>query len=244
MRLSLISAEQAEHYLIRHKLEIVHILRGILQRREILTLYFGTGDDFLITSLLAIDEQTSTLILGYGADEASCQRLLRSRNIDCSTMQDGVKVLFSATAMERAPFEGRPAFRMPIPAAILKMQRREYYRMVTPVLNPLKCLIKSISGLVETTVVDISVGGVGVLGYTQDIDLLVGHVYPGCRIDLHEGEPVIASIGIRSHFLVTLKNGLTNHRAGCQFIDLPASEETRIQKYILDKQRELKARLG
>jgi flagellar brake protein len=244
MRLSLISAEQAERYLVHHRLEILHVLRAIIQRREILTVYFGTGDHFLITSLLSIDESGGSLILGYGADESSCQQLLRSQSIDCSSTQDGVKVLFSATTVRKASYEGQPAFAIPIPTTLLKMQRREYHRMMTPVLNPLKCQIKGPDGYVETSMVDISVGGLGVLAYPQEIDLVVGQVYPGCRIDLRDGEPVIASIAIRSHFLVTVKNGLTSHRAGCQFIDLPASEETRIQKYILDKQRELKARLG
>jgi c-di-GMP-binding flagellar brake protein YcgR len=244
MRLSFISAEQAERYVVRHKLEILHILRAIIHQREILTVYFGTGDHFLITSLLAIDEHGGNLILGYGADESSCQRLLRSPNIDCSSTQDGVKVLFSAASVRKTSHEGQAAFAVPIPATLLKMQRREYYRMMTPMLNPLKCQIQGPNGPVETNVVDISVGGLGVLAHPQGIDLVVGQVYPGCRIDVREGGPVIASIAIRSHFLVTLKNGHTSHRVGCQFIDLPASEEARLQKYILDKQRELKARPG
>jgi len=43
-------------------------------------------------------------------------------------------------------------------------------------------------------------------------------------------------------FEITLKNGRHTHRAGCQFIDLPASVETEIQRYIIRVDRERRTR--
>jgi c-di-GMP-binding flagellar brake protein YcgR len=43
-------------------------------------------------------------------------------------------------------------------------------------------------------------------------------------------------------FEITLKNGRLTHRAGCRFIDLPPSVETAIQRYIIQVDRERRAR--
>jgi len=47
---------------------------------------------------------------------------------------------------------------------------------------------------------------------------------------------------VRTTFDVTLKNGRLTHRAGCEFIDLPPSIETAIQRYIIQVERERRNR--
>jgi c-di-GMP-binding flagellar brake protein YcgR len=49
-------------------------------------------------------------------------------------------------------------------------------------------------------------------------------------------------LNVCTTFEITLKNGRLTHRAGCQFIDLPSSVETAIQRYIIQVDRERRAR--
>jgi c-di-GMP-binding flagellar brake protein YcgR len=133
-------------------------------------------------------------------------------------------------------------FKVRIPREMLRLQRREYYRLVTSVINPVKCMINTSAGLIETVVVDISIGGVGVLAYREEGVLKAGEVYQGCRITLPGTGEFALSLSVRTTFDITLKNGRLTHRAGCQFIDLPASVETAIQRYIIRVERERRAR--
>jgi len=43
---------------------------------------------------------------------------------------------------------------------------------------------------------------------------------------------------VRSTYDVSLKNGTISHRAGCQFINLPISIESEIQRYIFRVERD------
>jgi len=129
-----------------------------------------------------------------------------------------------------------------MPRELLRLQRREYYRLVTSVVNPVKCMINSDKGMMETLVVDISIGGVGILAYQDSGELAAGETYHGCRITLPGSGEFALSLAVCTTFEITLKNGRHTHRAGCQFIDLPASVETEIQRYIIRVDRERRAR--
>ena len=46
------------------------------------------------------------------------------------------------------------------------------------------------------------------------------------------------TLSIQSTWEVTMKNGLKSLRAGCQFVDMRASTEALIQRYIIKLERE------
>ncbi|MEW5893847.1 MAG: flagellar regulator YcgR PilZN domain-containing protein [Pseudomonadota bacterium] len=49
-----------------------------------------------------------------------------------STRHENVQIQFTAGLARRVELEGRPAYRLPFPAALLRFQRREFYRVETP----------------------------------------------------------------------------------------------------------------
>jgi c-di-GMP-binding flagellar brake protein YcgR len=151
-------------------------------------------------------------------------------------------VQFSSVRIESARLGDEAVFRVPMPRELLRLQRREYYRLVTSVVKPVKCLINTGAGLMESVVVDISIGGVGILAYPDDGRLKAGETYHGCRITLPGTGEFAVGLSVCTTFEITLKNGRLTHRAGCQFIDLPPSVETAIQRYIIQIDRERRAR--
>jgi hypothetical protein len=97
-------------------------------------------------------------------------------------------------------------------------------------LNPVKCLVNTGGTLLEAVVIDISIGGVGILPYEGPGLLRAGQTYHGCRIDLPGVGTFAVSLNVCSTFDVELKRGRLTYRAGCQFIDLSPSVETEIQR--------------
>ena len=120
------------------------------------------------------------------------------------------------------------------------MQRREYYRLTTPIINPLKCQVPVGDGRsVEVPLSDIGAGGIGlIIGNPPGVTLQGGEVFPGCRINLPGVGVLEATLRVQTTFEVTLKNGSKILRSGCQFVDLRPAMQSLIQRYIIKLERE------
>jgi c-di-GMP-binding flagellar brake protein YcgR len=147
-------------------------------------------------------------------------------------------VQFSSDQLELVTLDNQPVFRVPLPTEVQRFQRREFFRLPTSLTNPIKCLIPSPQGDIETSVIDISVGGIGILAYESGISVDAGAVFHGCRLVMPDGGAFMVSLSVRSTYDVSLKNGTISHRAGCQFINLPISIESEIQRYIFRVERD------
>ena len=236
------AAIDVEKYLLRENREVLSVLTAIAKSRNLVTVQFGDADEFLLSRVLAVSDAERVVILDYGSHESANQRLLASGRVEVATTHDGVRVQFDANNVEKVVHEGRPALRVPFPEMLLRLQRREFYRLTAPAANPLKCMVPIKGTPVETQILDISIGGVGLLCYATDVDLVTGARYAGARIDLPDFGPVAVTLEIRNTFEVTLKNGLKTMRSGCQFLELPSSVEQAVQRYILRSERERRAR--
>jgi c-di-GMP-binding flagellar brake protein YcgR len=233
------------NYMIHSRMEILYILRAIQHKNELVTAYFNQGNDFILTSIIEVDADTGSLILDFGANEALNRRALASDKIILVTTQDRVKVQFVADGMEQVEYLGRPAFKAGLPSELLKLQRREYYRLSTPMINPIKCAItKTGGGKIEATIADISLGGIAIANYQSLITFEIDDKFAACRIVLPEIGTVTTGIEIRNEHEVTMKNGVKVQRAGCMFIDLPPSQQAMIQRYIIKLDRERRAILA
>lgn len=230
-------------YLIHSKTEIIFVLRAVMQKTELVTAYFNHGKDFFLTSIL--DVEPDHVILDYGSNDALNRKVLASGKVVFLTSQDRVRVQFTTSHVEKVTYAQRDAFRIALPDAVLKLQRREYYRISTPITIPLKCEVPlPQGGRVDVSIVDISVGGIGIIGFPPELEIQVGATYPGCRIDLPEVGTIIATIQIRNVLDVTMKSGQVNKRSGCQFMDLPSNMQVLLQRYIIKLERERRAKLA
>ncbi len=242
MKIELITTEDRGRYLVGHAADIERILREIKDEKNIVAVYGENSKQFLLSTLVSVDPAKGSLLFEQGVDDAMNTLLLDSKECTFATTHDQVHIQFSSHGMESARLGQEKLFRVPIPRELLRLQRREYYRLVTSVVNPVKCLINTGSGLLESIVVDISIGGVGVLAYPEDGRLKAGEVFHGCRISLPGAGEFAVGLNVCTTFEITLKNGRLTHRAGCRFIDLPPSVETAIQRYIIQVDRERRAR--
>jgi c-di-GMP-binding flagellar brake protein YcgR len=242
MKIELISSEDRGRYLVSHPRDIQRYLREVMEGKTIVAIYGENGKDFVLSTLLAVDEERNQLLMEQGVDATMNARLLAGTRCTIATTHDQVHVQFSGGPLQAVEAGGEAAFRIAMPRELLRLQRREYYRLVTSVLNPVKCLINTAAGLLETVVVDISIGGVGVLAYQDGGLLKAGEAFHGCRIALPGTGEFALSLAVHNTFDITLKNGRLTHRACCQFIDLPPSVETAIQRYIIRVERERRAR--
>jgi c-di-GMP-binding flagellar brake protein YcgR len=238
-------ADDFGKYLLHSKKEILFILRAMRDKGDLITVYFNQGTDFLLTTLLDVDEGGILLDPGSNADMNS--RALASDKLVFIATHDKVKIQFSVRHLARTKFEGREAFRAAVPDEMLRLQRREFYRLTAPIAHPLRCFIpvKLADGTrttLETTVIDISGGGLAVMAPPEGVEFETDHLFENCRIELPEVGTVTTTLRVRNVFEFTLRSGSRIKRSGCQFVDLPGPMLTLIQRYIIRIERERKAR--
>lgn len=242
MQNDLLHPEDSERYRVTHAHTIARILQEIMDAKAIVSLYVEHGQDFMLSSIVGMDGNKGVLLLEQGADQDFNRQLLNAGRALCTTTHDQVHIQFTGPELKAAKLGDEAVFQVAMPKEMLRLQRRESYRLATSVVNPVKCLINLGGQFLETVVIDISIGGIGILAYEGIGRLKAGDVYHGCRIELPGTGTFAVSLTVCTTFDVTLRNGRLTHRAGCQFIDLPPSVETEIQRYIIRVERERRAR--
>ncbi len=229
---------------LESRAEIAQVLRALEREAALVTAYFNQGNEFFLTTVVEVNPAAGRVILDRGPDEEVNRRALVAGKILFVTAQDKVKVQFSAPTLKETLYDGRTAFAIPFPATLLKLQRREFYRLATPMGSPLVCTLpETPAGRLEVTVVDISVGGVGLSGFPLTMTLEIGQKLPAARIVLpHEGT-LASALEVRNVQRITLRSGAQVQRAGCRFVDLPPAHQAMIQRYITRVDRERRALL-
>lgn len=231
-------------YLLHARSEIEFILERLHDDASQITMFFNEGKDMLLTAVVAIEEDD--LILDFGASMDTNRKAVAADRLFCVTQHDKVRIQFILRGIERVEYQGQPAFRTRIPDEVLRLQRREFYRLTMPVTRPLKCTlaIPEASGAVNTlelNIVDISGGGLG-LSLPDTMSLNHDTIYRGCKFELPEIGSVSADLRLRSQFDIVLKSGARVRRAGCEFVKPAGPMLTLIQRYIIKVERERKAR--
>ena len=235
-------------YLIDSRVGIVAVLFTLQKAGSLVTAYFSGGNNFVITSILAVGAEKDELVLDYGADAGANQRALQAKRITFVAVHERIKIQFYTNALRKVSFEGCDAFSTALPSALLRLQRREYFRISTPLARPLKCLIAAqaapLAVPAEANIVDLSCGGVGIIDTSETSSIETDACLQGCQIPLPEIGTVTVDLRVKSTFDVDRKNGARYKHIGCEFVGLPERERAKIQRYINNVERERKSRLG
>jgi c-di-GMP-binding flagellar brake protein YcgR len=235
-------------YQIHSRREIVALLRSVETHRQIINMKGNRGDAAVATSILDVDDENGLLILDCAQDDKVNQRLMDSDNISFETVLESIRILFFVNAVDMCEFNELPALMMAIPETVVRMQRRENYRVPTPTTTPVSCTItipqSDIGPLRSVNVVlqNVSGGGVAIIDENCILDSTIGKIYENCRIDLPGGTLVVATLEIRNVQEIERPNGKKVRRMGCLFVDLPQQMLAAVQRYIAKLERDHNAR--
>lgn len=243
--LPILEPGEYDKYMLRTPAEVQMVLRGLRDHKSQITVFFNEGQDLLLTMLVTFGDDH--LIFDVGPDEEINRKAVAAGRHYCVTLLDKVRIQFLLGDFTPVMHEGRPAFLSALPKELLRLQRREFYRLTTPIARPLKCRMplpqpQKSEFLHEATIFDISGGGIGISAPPDDVPFATQQQVPNCRIELPEVGIVTCTIKVCSIFEITLKSGARVKRAGCEFVKLPGPMATLIQRYIIKVERERKAR--
>jgi c-di-GMP-binding flagellar brake protein YcgR len=239
--------ENWHDYEVQSRREIEMLLRQIGEKKQLIRMKIKGEADVCVTSILLVDPSTGRLILDRSINREQNDRIMQAKSVLCETYLDKIRILFSVSDVGDATFKGTPALGAPIPATLIRLQRREFYRMSTPLTHPVLAMLPARTpgaGLGSFPLADISCGGIALLDNRMVLDASIGQTLTDCRIDLPDIGLINTSIQVRNTLDVTMLNNKTSRRVGCMFVDISRADMAAVQRYITRLERERNARLA
>lgn len=233
---------------VNSRREIIALLRSISEHKQMINMLANQGAVAIVTSVLEVDESAGEVIIDCAQREQINEHLLASDNISFETALEQIRILFFADHVSQCIYGGAPALKIALPTSLIRLQRREFYRVLTPLTNPVSCTITiphvSTEEPYSHTMVlqNVSGGGIALIDEFSVLDDTIGRVYHNCRIDLPGGSLVVASLELRNAQHIHLANGKPVRRLGCLFVDMPHAMMAAVQRYISRLEREQNAR--
>lgn len=227
-------------------LGVVSVLRAIAAARTHTSALIEDGTVIIHTTLLGLTDPPSALFFDKGPDETANMHVLEADRIIFVTSDQGVPVQFSCQGPVLDTSEAFEAFRVALPARVLRLQRRGYYRLTkyaSHVLLMCEIVVEdrvaAPARLLKPDVLDLSCGGIAAAIAGDEPPLAPGD-RSMCRLALPGVGRIDSVVEVRAACEIVLPNGRRGRRYGLEFVNLAARSVTAIQRYILEQQRSRK----
>jgi c-di-GMP-binding flagellar brake protein YcgR len=240
--------ENWHDYRVESRREIVALLRQISEKHQLVRMLVNGEADVAVTSILEVDPDNDTFMLDRSIERDQNRRIAAAGKISCETSLDKIRILFKVENVREVQYDNSTALEADIPETLVRLQRREFYRMATPVTHPVLVVVplpEELGGGSATfPLADISCGGIAFLDNKLQLGNAAGRTLEGCRLDLPDVGPVVTNLEIRNMQDVTLLNNKTARRFGCMFSGISRGNLGNVQRYITKLERERNARLA
>ena len=120
--------------MIHNRAMIVNNLAMLVKNKCNVSVSLG-GKETLLTVLIAINHQDSTIVLDYGSSEYLNKKLGNIKNPHFNTVFNGIQVSFHVDHVRKSKYKGSDCFMIDIPHQLYWYNRREYYRVDCPTLD-------------------------------------------------------------------------------------------------------------
>src|SRR5690606_20756083 len=124
----LIDDEDQSPFALQDPREIAQVLHGPAEARALVSMRLDPGGHACPTALLE-GRDHGTLLLDGNRDAAMNRRVAEATRLVCSAQLDLVPIRFRLSTPTRTVHEDFVAFIAPWPGSLLRLQRRESYRL-------------------------------------------------------------------------------------------------------------------
>ena len=238
----ILDLEKFPNYLVRDARSIRQLLTQLAEKHCLLSVHLPGGNSF-VSTVLALTAREDGLILDRSPDEHINQRATVAERLTCVTRLDGIRIQFEVEGANTFPYDGFEALATPLPDAVLRLQRRECFRLSVPINQPVYCQITLTDndGQKKThklRVLDISAGGVALVCPPDENVIAPGMSLDECVLLMPELDAAPVRLKVRNQFTTEGRNGIRMTRTGCEFVDLSGKVATNIQRYIFKVERD------
>jgi len=238
------ATEQDDRFLLTNARQIRQLLQSLINQRSQVSAHPGGRDHAFSTALLELDEHA--LLLDLSVNEANNRLAEQAEYLLCFAQLDKVRLRFRITGLERVHSGGVSGLRAALPDALYYLQRREHFRLETPITESPMCILRlddaSPPAELVLRVIDISAGGVAVALVPGQPLPQNQQSYPRCVLQLPDADAIPLTLQVCNTHVHKLANGQETLRVGLRFADLPRGADAAIQRYIFRIERQRSAR--
>ena len=234
-------------FLLTSPREIAFYLQLLARQHTIVTAYIDDGRQFFLSSILAVDEAAHQVFLDPPQTQENTAAALNAHRLTLVTNLDRVKIQIRLQPPGMQVYQGQNTLGTAIPDNMLRLQRREFFRLEPPVSHPIHCKLATANSggpakTFELTLSDISGGGASLKGTTEMAgDFPRDVLFQDCRLEIPGEGVILVNLRVRKVIEVSAQNGVHGLRIGCEFVNLPGSRLAFIERYITRIERERKA---
>lgn len=235
-----------ERFFIDDPAEIAFHLETLAKRAGLATAYLDDGRSFFLTTALAVDGKNGAILIDPPQDAATLSAAQEAHRTTLVASLDRIHLQWRLGKLSPAEYDGRPALAAKMPDTLLRLQRREFFRLEPPAEAPVHCRIRAeepSGSTIQLQLGDISAGGVSLIAPTEMASRFARDtLFQGCRLDIPEEPVVTADLRVRKTIELSSQDGRCTLRVGCEFVDLRGPRLAVIERYIARIMRERKAR--
>jgi len=233
-----------QRYIVHNLKEIIQILTDLSRRKVTLNVSFNDGNDVYLTTVIEVDTKNHAVHLDIGRDEAFNSRLLASQHV-VFLKEDGVRIKWASKNLSVVTLKDGKAIKIALPQNLIRLQRREFFRIATPLANPVLCQIPmpnetdpEVKETLELALVDVSLGGIGLIASDPLHLALVGGVsFDGCKINFPDVGMASLTLQVQNVIPMTMKDGAMKYRIGLQYVEPSRGNEGLIHRYTFNLER-------
>ncbi|MET0288219.1 MAG: flagellar regulator YcgR PilZN domain-containing protein [Pseudoxanthomonas sp.] len=244
---AILTPEDEEQYTLHDPREVRWLLQSLITARALISAHAMPGGLNSPTALLELYDDDTVLIDGNHSSVVN-QRVLQAEYLMCVSQLERVRIQFRLHDLELVEVDGRAAFQAPMPEWMVRLQRRELFRLAIPPSHRVQCTVpvSDAPGLPEVSmdlrVLDISGGGLAMMLPDNHNAFHPKKRFTLCQLDLPDVGKIPVTLEVCYVSKLEQRPGHAIMRAGCRFVDLPFNLENQVLNYIFRTERARNAR--
>jgi c-di-GMP-binding flagellar brake protein YcgR len=247
-KITVLGTSQQKEYEVSSVYERFRLLDKICQNKEPITLYLGkdsSGKSInYVTKILAADKEHDFIVFERAQDEKLNQQLGELTELKCASIIDTVPIEFIIKDHRLAKFQDEIIYTSPLPETLVRVQRRQFYRVDIPLSLLASCTLHpGAANERDLDIADISLGGIGfTFQETPPVQFKIGDTFEECEIRLPGTSSFTVDLQVKN-ILTKMINNKKIIIVGLEFLELPEATLNQIQRFIYETERErLKSR--
>ncbi|HEX4880529.1 MAG TPA: flagellar regulator YcgR PilZN domain-containing protein [Limnobacter sp.] len=218
------------------------ILQTVLDDEHEIYVYPNGTEPHFVTEILRLDWDTGSLWLGTPYDKSLSVNCNSGTPFIAVAFPEGVKVQFNGLGIQHAPFEGAGALRIQIPRTLVRLQRRNYFRVVADEeLN--RQVVLTVPGMPYVQhLVDLSLAGCCFTVEAPQGLYCTGQPFRDAMLNLPDGDPPIR-VNLEIRNIKPLVDHPEQMQLGCEMKSVERGAERRLQRFLLATERRQRALL-
>ena len=111
--------ENWHDYEVASRREIVALLRGICDKKQLIRMLINGEADVCVTSILDVDPDANAVYLDVSVNRDQNQRILAATHVlECETSLDKIRIIFGASGISQVEYRGGPALKVALPESL------------------------------------------------------------------------------------------------------------------------------